>query len=314
MSMLGFECAGIYEEKPDDLARSIAAKYGIPMVSDRQALLADDIEIVGSSAIHSDKIALIELCEQYGKPIMLTKPAVINRSGYERLKQVVDRGIIQIGMMLMERMGPAEYTLKRRLEAGVLGDIVSIATRKPHRLTPKTRPPWFFDKQQNGAIINDLSVHEFDLLRWLTGKEIVASQGYMLKHILPEHPTFYDSASLQVKMESGIVAQLYLDWYTPEQSWTWGDCRIFITGTKGTAELRLSGDPLVAISPLFLITTYQEGLVSVELDTVPYTLCSDFIDRIEGRSDWVIGHADILAASLAAIQADESVTIIDRTK
>lgn len=258
MLELGHECAGIYEPDPASIAPSVADKFGVPLASSMADMLAPGIDIVGCAAINNEKIDIVEICEKNGKHIMLDKPAATSREGYLRLEAVNKRGVIQIGMLLTERFSPPIYTLKNQIDRGTLGRIVSIGMRKPHRLTPDKRPQWFFTKEQSGGIVIDLLIHDFDLLRWLTGREVAKSEGYMGKNMLPEHPTFYDTAGLQVLMQGGVIAQLYADWHTPRQSWTWGDCRVFISGTKGSAELRLAGDPFVSEQSLYLRVTDEQ--------------------------------------------------------
>jgi predicted dehydrogenase len=305
---LGHHCSGIYEPNNLKLAKAISEKFHIPIVHDREKLLAD-VKIVGSSAINNEKITLIEQCEKLGKHIMVDKPAVTNRRDYDRLQALMNRNSINVGMLLTERFHPAIYTLKKQIDQGALGEIVSIGMRKPHLLNAAGRPAWFFSKEQCGGIVIDLLVHDFDLLRWFTGSEVVQTEGYMVKRILPEYPNFYDLASVQVLMEGNITAQLYADWFTPVKSWTWGDGRIFVTGTNGFAELRLSGDPLVKQEALFLRTTSSEALAAVELEQPPVTITKDFLNRIEGKPSLLIA-GDILSASQATIQADEQVRLI----
>ena len=146
---------------------------------------------------------------------MIDKPAATNRRDYERLQAVIERGVIEVGMLLTEKFHPAIYTLKQKIDQGMLGDIVSISMRKPHLLNPEKRPAWFFSKEQCGGILIDLLIHDYDLLRWFTGTEIEKSEDNMTKRLLPEHPGFYDIVSLQVVMDGGVTAQLYADWYTP---------------------------------------------------------------------------------------------------
>ncbi|MGG1555112.1 Gfo/Idh/MocA family protein [Paenibacillus ferrarius] len=312
MLALGFACAGIYEQENRPLAQSFSDKFGIPLVDDKELLLGDDVAVVGCAAINDEKIDVIELCERHGKHIMLDKPAVTNREGLERLKAVLARGQIQIGMLLTERFHPAVYTLKQHIGRGVLGDLVTFGMRKPHRLHAAIRPDWFFSKQQSGGILIDLLVHDFDLLRWFTGKELKEVQGYVGKTILPEYPTFYNTVSLQVVMEGAVTSQLYADWHTPEQSWTWGDGRIFATGTEGFAELRLAGDPFVKNESLMIQLTNEKEPELVELVQPPHSITEDFIRRIEGQ-DAILTHKDLLAASEATIAADELVTYLHHT-
>ncbi|TYP79395.1 Gfo/Idh/MocA family protein [Paenibacillus methanolicus] len=305
MLELGHELAGIHEREDNALALSLAKKYETPLVSDRDSLLAQ-ADLIGSSAVNNEKIDMIELCERHGKPIMIDKPAVTNRRDLERLQAAMERGAIEIGMLLTERFHSPVYTLKRLIDRGTLGQLATIGMRKPHRLNASARPQWFFSKAQCGGIVVDLLIHDYDLLRWLTGKEVVRSQGNMTKRILPEYPEFYDSASVQVVMQGGVTAQLYADWYTPSQSWTWGDGRIFVTGTEGFAELRLSGDPFAGREAMVLVTTNSRGPEQVALETPPTTITEDFLLRLESKPSILTGR-DIVFATKAAVEADERV-------
>lgn len=311
MLKLGYECAGIYEQENLKLAQTMSEQYGVPIVDDREALLDDSVKVVGCAAINNEKIDIIELCEERGKHVMIDKPAVTNRADFERLEAVIERGKIQVGLLLTERFRPSIYTLRNLIKSGELGEVVNIAMRKPHRLTPENRPSWHFSKEQCGGIVIDLFIHDFDLLRWLTDQEVQKIDGYMSKNILPEYADFYDTANLTVQMEGQVLAQLYADWHNPEKSWTWGDCRIFVTGTKGVAELRLEGDPLIAKEDLLFVVRHDQELVRKELDEVPNNISEDFIARIEGK-EASITHEDILLATLATVDADDQVTVVNR--
>ncbi|SEL74410.1 Predicted dehydrogenase [Paenibacillus sp. cl141a] len=311
MLALGYECAGVYEPDNQTLARTLADRYDLELTGDRESMLADEgVGIIGCAAINDEKMDVIELCELHGKPVMIDKPAVTDRAGLIRLRGLLDRGRIEVGMMLTERFRPSLHTVHRMIRAGELGDIIHISMRKPHRLNPETRPAWHFDRGQSGGIINDLFVHDFDLLRWLTGREVETTSGYLAKHILPEYPTFYDAAGVQVFMAGGITAQLYADWHTPAGSWTWGDGRIFITGTRGIAEIRLEGDPLLSSDEVALVITDQE-LRSLPLTAPAISLSQDFLNRVAGEAG-LITHDDIYKASEATVMADEGARILIR--
>jgi len=313
MMKLGHECAGIFELENMTLASRLAEKYQIPLVHDKMILLDDSIQLVGCAAINNEKIDVIELCEKYRKHIMIDKPAVTNREDLARLEAVVNRGAIQVGLLLTERFRASLSTLKKQLDEGAIGELISISMRKPHLLNPKQRPSWHFSKQQSGGIVIDLFIHDFDLLRWLTGKEVKSITGYMAKNILPEYPSFFDTAGLQVIMEDGLAVQLYADWFTPEKSWTWGDGRIFAVGTKGTIEIRLEGDPLVAKDVLYLQVTSEQELTAIEEGRIPITITEDFLNRVRGENS-LLQHEDIIAATEATIRADECAETIYRLK
>lgn len=308
MLQLGHIGIGIVEKRNKELASSFAEKYQLPLLDDAEKAI-QEADIIGCASINNEKIDVIERCEQLGKPVMIDKPAATNRHDAERLQGIITRNRIEIGMLLTERFSPVIATLQQQVASGVLGELVSIQMRKPHQLNEAKRPPWFFSKEQCGGIVIDLFIHDYDLLRWLTVSEISSSNGYMTKRALPQYAGFYDSASVQVVMDNGVVAQLYADWYTPDKSWTWGDGRIFVVGTKGVAELRLAGDPFISTDSLLLQTTNSKEPEQVPLATPVHNITEDFLLRIAGKPA-LIQAEDIMLATWATIEADEQVNII----
>lgn len=311
MFSLGYECSGIYDEDDLWLAKKLSTEYNIKLVDDKMKLLNSEVSVVGCAAINNKKIDVIELCEQYGKHIMLDKPIVTNNEDFERLKNVIRNGKIEIGMLLTERFRSSLYTLREEIKAGTLGEIVSISMRKPHLLRPSSRPEWHFSKEQCGGIIIDLFIHDFDLLRWLTNQEITSCSGYVSKNILKEYPSFYDVASLNVELSEGVIANLYADWHTPTSSWTWGDCRIFVVGTKGVAEVRLEGDPLITENEEIIIQVTKETEAErISCKKILFTITEDFLRRINtGKSE--ITHKDILSTIEATLKGDQEVKYLN---
>lgn len=107
-----------------------------------------------------------------------------------------------------------------------------------------------------------------------------------------QYPNFYDTACALVLMAGGVLAQLYADWHTPGQSWAWGDCRVFVSGTTGCAEMRLSGDPSVeggAAEELLFRVTNASAFGDPDDDH------GGLPNRVEGRVS-VLQHPDILEA------------------
>ena len=304
MLALGGTCAGIYENDSPSLAKQIAQRRGIPFLDDPERLADETVTVIGSSAVNNRKMDIIEWCERRGKHIMVDKPVATNRGQLERLEAVLSRGTIQVGVLLTERFRAAIHTLKQAIDAGKLGRIVSITTRKPHRLSPASRHPSHFSKEESGGVLIDLFIHDFDLLRYLTGQEVTAVHSQAAKHVLPEHPAFFDTATAQVMMSGGTLGQLYADWHTPTASWTWGDCRLFVAGTEGCAELRLNGDPSVAKEELYFQITNDDPFTKVELNQPEVNITEDFIRRMEGKPG-VLAHRDIVETIRATVLADE---------
>jgi predicted dehydrogenase len=306
MIHLGHEFIGIYEMENINNRDIITEKYKVDSYDNLDDLLSKEIDIVGCADINSRKIDVIELCENHQIHIMTDKPIVTSIKQYDRLERIIRRNQIQVGMMLTERFQPVFQTLKRMVDERKFGEITHISMRKPHRLSKAKREPWFFSKTLSGGIIVDLLIHDFDLIRWLTGMEVTEINGYIAKNMLPEYEDFYDTASVGVLLNNSLPVQLYSDWHTPSNSWTWGDGRVFITGTEGCAELRLQGDPLIEKQSLLLYGSHQELLQKIPLQQPHSTLANDFINRIEGKSAFIT-HQAILEATMDTLEADRKV-------
>ncbi|MDF2661013.1 MAG: oxidoreductase [Paenibacillus sp.] len=311
----GHTCAGIYDPEDWKLARQYAERFNIPIAERAESLLSSNVHIIGSSAVNKEKIDLIEACERNGQHLLLDKPAVTDRSGLERLENVVRRGKIEIGLMLPKRFWGHLTALKKEIEAGALGKLVTIYISSPHKLMPATRDAWHFSKERNGGVLIDLLIHDMDLLRWLTGQEIVLTQSVMSKSILPEYPDFYDAACVQAVMGDGTTAQLYADWHTPANNKDGRYSRIVIAGTEGYAEYGVCYDAAEGKEKTRLRITRgdgpDQGGIYLQPDADSSTALSDFLDRVEGKPG-SFTHRDIVAASRATIEADEQAVIRNR--
>ncbi|MGI6130211.1 MAG: Gfo/Idh/MocA family protein [bacterium] len=311
MLNLSHEFVGIYEREPD-IAENLAEMYDVPLFDSGDELLEAKPDVLGTSAVNNEKIDIIELCHEHGIHVMADKPIVVSRQDYIRLEKIIKQGRIQIGMMLTERFNPPIYALQKIIQEGKLGDIVSLSIMKPHKLREKTRASWHFSKEKNGGIAIDLLIHDVDLLRWFTGSEIASCDGYIIKSGYAQYETFYDSVHALVKMENGVVASLEADWWMPDSYFTFGDGRIFCVGTKGRAEIRTTGDPESNSEPYGLWIRNTHNYERIKVPSIPVTLAQDFVNRIQGSKEVIISNEDVLMASLAAIQIDESLDVINR--
>src|SRR5205823_6792482 len=72
------------------------------------------------------------------------------------------------------RFVPELQALRERVAGGELGTISHVLCSQWDERPP---PASFRDPASSGGIVVDMGVHEFDLLRWLTGQEIVSVSG-----------------------------------------------------------------------------------------------------------------------------------------
>jgi myo-inositol 2-dehydrogenase/D-chiro-inositol 1-dehydrogenase len=151
----------------------------------------DAVVIAAATSAHAE---LINACLDKGLPTFCEKPVALD---YEETVAIVDRvessGIVlQVGFM--RRFDPGYREAKRLVEAGDLGTLYSV-----HMFGHDHEPPPEAYIPHSGGIFRDLHIHEFDLLRWLTGSEAeeVFAQGSVRKFdMFTEHNDFDTSAAL----------------------------------------------------------------------------------------------------------------------
>ena len=103
-----------------------------------------------------------------GIPVFCEKPVAMNVADSLPVLDYIraNSGTVQIGHQ--RRFDAGYLEAKRAFEAGELGWIHSLRA-----VTCDMTPPPVEFLATSGGLFRDCSVHDFDILRWLTGREIV---------------------------------------------------------------------------------------------------------------------------------------------
>ena len=187
----GHEFVGIYDPVIKR-TESFVKRFDVQAFNNPRDLLETGVEVIGTSAVNNTKIDFYELCEEYGVHVVADKPLVTDYTQYDRLENIIRRGKIQIGLLLTLRFSAPYVQLKKIIDQGDLGDILSIEFYNAHNLNPDIREDWHFSSVQNGGVIIDLIIHCADLFRWYTGLDEGAYYGTKTKSVLSKYDTFYD--------------------------------------------------------------------------------------------------------------------------
>jgi len=200
----------------------------------------DAVVIAASTSAHAD---LILAAADRGIPAFCEKPVAI---GYDETLEVVERiegsgAVLQMGF---QRRFDAGYVEARRLiEEGSLGTLYSVrlATHDPE-------PPHEGYIPTSGGIFRDLHIHDFDVLRWLTGgeaEEVYATGSVRKFEVFGKYEDVDTSAAL-IKMVDGVVAVLTGGRQDPLGY----DVRTEVFGSEDSVAVGLNGrTPLRSIEP-----------------------------------------------------------------
>jgi myo-inositol 2-dehydrogenase/D-chiro-inositol 1-dehydrogenase len=149
-------------------AQKLAARYGAKVEAERDAL-AD--RVVGAVLIASstDTHARLAIAAaRAGKAIFCEKPIDLSLSKVDSCLQEVEKAGVPMFVGFNRRFDPSFSALKARLDAGEIGAVeqVVISSRDPG-------PPPLSYIKVSGGMFRDMTIHDFDMARWLLGEEPV---------------------------------------------------------------------------------------------------------------------------------------------
>jgi len=178
-------------------------------------------------------------------------------------------------------------------------------------MTPKTRPAWFFEREQYGGILCDIASHQFDQFLFFTGSnqaDVVASQVGNVSH--PQWPGLEDFGDVMLHGNGGN-GYIRVDWFTPDGLNTWGDGRLTVLGTDGFIEIRknvdIGGRP--GGNHLFLVDQKETRYVDCSQVALPYG--EQLVDDVLNRTETALPQAHTFLAMELALKAEAQAKRVD---
>ena len=301
----GGELAAVYAKEPDLLAAYLKQfPQARTARSEREILEDDTIQLVVSAAIPDERAPLGIRVMRHGKDYMSDKPGITTLDQLAEVRRVQAETRRIYSIMYSERFeNRATVRAGELVQAGAIGRVVQTIGLGPHRISPKTRPAWFWDRARYGGILCDIGSHQVDQFLFFTGSttgEVVAAQAANVHN--PQHPAFEDFGDMILRGDGG-TGYVRVDWFTPDGLPTWGDVRLTILGTAGYIDLRKNVD--IAGRPggnhLFLVDHKETRYIDCRDVPLPYgpQLVSDIVNRTETA----MSQAHCLLATELALKA-----------
>jgi myo-inositol 2-dehydrogenase/D-chiro-inositol 1-dehydrogenase len=150
-----------------DAAKAAAERFGAEVVDSPEALLAAGVDGIVVAAATDAHPALILAGVEAGVPVFCEKPVAKTMSeGVAVLKAVQGSDVpIQIGYN--RRFDAGFAAARAAVQAGELGKLHTVRSTT---LDPAPPPAAYI--AASGGIFRDCSVHDFDIIRWVTGREV----------------------------------------------------------------------------------------------------------------------------------------------
>lgn len=312
----GGQLVSYYAKEPDLIAAFAKRHPNAKQASSEQEILEDkSIQLVLSSAIANERAPLGVRVMKSGKDFMSDKPGITTLEQLAEVRKVQKQTGRIYSIMYSERLeNRATVKAGELVKAGAIGKVIQTIGMGPHRMNPKTRPEWFFHKEQFGGIICDIGSHQFDQYLYFTEStqaDIVASQVGNTHY--PQYPDFEDFGDVMLRGNGGM-GYIRVDWFTPDGLKTWGDGRLTILGTDGFIEIRKNIDigGREGGNHLFLTDHKETRYIDCTQQELPYGRL--LVDDVLNRTETAMPQAHCLLAAELSIKAQKNAQKITLTK
>ena len=265
------------------------------------------IDLIVTAAVPCERAGIAIQAMQHGKDVLTDKPGVTDRTQLQQVEAAVKAMGRRFAICFSERMiVPSVATAHRLIEDGAIGEVVQTLGMGPHRLNAAIRPDWFFDKSQYGGILVDIASHQIDQFLVLTRSTDAEISHAAIGHLgRATRPDFQDFGEVALQSKTNLArGYIRVDWFTPEGLPTWGDGRLFITGTAGTIELRKYVDIEGRSGTDHLFLCDRQGTRYIDCTSEPITFFNKLVQDIQDRTETAISHAHAFTVCRLALDAD----------
>jgi myo-inositol 2-dehydrogenase/D-chiro-inositol 1-dehydrogenase len=207
-------------------AQAIADQYGCDVRTIAQILAASDIDAVVICTPTDTHADLIEQFTNAGKAVFCEKPIDLSLDRVKACLKVVraNKGTLMVGFN--RRFDPHFMAVRAEIDKGSIGavEMVTITSRDPGA------PPLDYIAR-SGGIFRDMTIHDFDMARFLLGEEVAEVSAMAAVLVDPAIGKAGDSDSVQVMLKTATGKMALI---SNSRRATYGyDQRIEVHGSKG---------------------------------------------------------------------------------
>jgi len=282
---------------------AVAARHGVRACgSAEEAFASPDVDAVLVATVTKTHADYIEKAVAAGKPVLCEKPIDLSLERVNRCADAVlsKNALIQIGFN--RRFDPGHRAAWKAARSGEIGELhqVVITSRDPGM------PPRSY-YETAGGLFRDMTIHDFDLARFMLGEEpeeVFAVGGRLIDPAMMAELNDYDSAMVVMRTKSGKQCHINnsrASTYGYDQRVELlGDAGMVISGNRRTNELRrYSAEETEAATPYldFFIERYREAF-DAEIDA--------FVASVEKGEPPQVGFEDGRRALILAEAAMKS--------
>ena len=281
-----------------EAAERVAAELGIPAAyRDHRHILEDpSVEAVLICSSTDTHARFIEEAAQAGKHIFCEKPIALDLAAIDRALAAVDTAGVKLQIGFNRRFDPNFQRVRELVAAGRIGEphLLRITSRDP-------APPPIEYIRVSGGIFLDMTIHDFDMARFLIGSEV--SEVYAVGAVRVD-PAIgeagdVDTATVTLRFENGVIGVID----NSRQAVYGYDQRVEVFGSGGMVAVSNETPDSAVVSdkhgvhgplPLFFFVERYTRAYIAELKAFVRCILDDTpppVTGLDGRMPVVMGHA-----------------------
>ncbi|WP_308222908.1 Gfo/Idh/MocA family oxidoreductase [Curtobacterium citreum] len=200
----------------DEVGDRLGAAQGAPVVGSVDELLrvGIDVAVVATPTATHEEVGL--RLASAGVHTLIEKPVAVDAAAAARLVAAFDRAGLVGAVGHIERYNAALQALRQRLDAGELGDVFQIATR---------RQGPFPDRIADVGVVKDLATHDIDVTTWIARSPYASISAHATTKSGRLHE---DLVAVSGRLEDGTVTSHLVNWLSPFKERV-----VVVTGARG---------------------------------------------------------------------------------
>jgi myo-inositol 2-dehydrogenase/D-chiro-inositol 1-dehydrogenase len=201
----GLSLSRVYDVRTESAEETAAALDCAVSASPEELIEADDVDAIAICSSTDTHVELLVAGAAAGKPIFCEKPLSLDLAEVDRGLAAVDAAGVLLQVGFNRRYDPSHRLVRQRVASREVGDLhlVRITSRDP-------APPPIAYIEVSGGIFCDMTIHDFDMARFVTGQEIVevfATGAVRVDPAIGEAGDL-DTAVIVLRHEDGVITTI----------------------------------------------------------------------------------------------------------
>lgn len=263
---------GVFAQLPDVSGERVYSSY--PAMLD-----AAECDIIAVGDSFGKRGARIIESLKRGKHVLGDKPLCTRIEELDAITALAHARHLAVGCQLDLRDSGNFIGLRQLVQAGEIGEVGAVSFGGQHPLFFGTRPNWYFEPEEHGGTLNDIAVHAFDFVPWITGLEFSQINVARTWNAgFAPVPHFHNAAQIMMTLSNGAGVLGDVSYLAPDslgyalpQYW-----RTTLWGSEGMAETSYTTPG---------VTLYKNGETSPHVLVTPTRTggyLDDFLAEVRG--------------------------------